>query len=158
QAQPALLGAGQARERLDCAQRQSVLGLELGVERARQPLVGLEQPDPRVGVGLGPLREAVLTERVATRRLLLVNLRSHSCASNYIRSGGDCRAKMGRTPQDRGVQAAAPLARLVNVACQDESSVRRSGPVRLAPSSSSTSYSTVGGTVLSSTLRTRTVR
>ena len=42
--------------------------LELGIERAGQALVGLEQADPRVGVCVRPSGEAVVAEHERTFR------------------------------------------------------------------------------------------
>ena len=56
----ALVGRGEPGEQLEAAEAEAVLRGELGVERARELLVGLQQADPRVGVRLGPVGEALL--------------------------------------------------------------------------------------------------
>jgi hypothetical protein len=77
QAEPALLsevghaevapvGGAEAAQYLERAEGQAVLGLELGVERADEVLVGLQQADPGVSMDVRPTSESVLPEDVGT--------------------------------------------------------------------------------------------
>jgi hypothetical protein len=61
QAQALSLRQAQPVQRLERAQRQPMLRLEFGVELASQPLVGLEQADPSLGVRFRPAGQAILT-------------------------------------------------------------------------------------------------
>ena len=54
------VGGGEPREQLEAAEAEAMLGGELGVQRARELLVGLQQADPSVGVSLRPVRETLL--------------------------------------------------------------------------------------------------
>src|SRR4051794_12403906 len=62
----AAVGGGEAAKTFDAAQREAVLGLQLGVERTCEALVRLEHADPRILVRVGPGREAVVTDDVRT--------------------------------------------------------------------------------------------
>ena len=82
-------GRRQAPEHLERAERQAVLGLELSVERAGQLLVRFEQPDPRVGVDVGPPRQPVVAEDVgACGRMFGWRLLTYACSSNCSREKG----------------------------------------------------------------------
>lgn len=52
EAQVAPLGGGQASQDLKRAEGQTVLGLELGIQRSNQPLVRLQQTDPGIGMNV----------------------------------------------------------------------------------------------------------
>ena len=77
--QPALGRRREAPEDLQGAQAQAVGGLQLGVERPGEPAVRLQQADPRVGVGVRPARQPVVTHDVRACLCSGVGLRRH-CA------------------------------------------------------------------------------
>ena len=64
----AALGCGgEAAQGLQRAEGEAVLGLELALERARERLVRLQQPDPGVRMRLRPAGDAVVPDDVCTR-------------------------------------------------------------------------------------------
>src|SRR5439155_20282423 len=113
QAQAALVGCGEPPERLDGAQAQAMLGLELGVEPASQALVRLEHSDPGLFVAVGPLGQAVIADDVGAAGGFCVRCAGHdACASNYScrkpRSGGS--PGSAETPAQPPRSAACGLA------------------------------------------------
>src|SRR3954468_6248432 len=63
QAQHPFVRRGQAREQLEAADAEAVLGLQLRLELAGQALVRLEETDPRGGVHIRQLHETIATDR-----------------------------------------------------------------------------------------------
>ena len=66
--QAAVVRRGQATEQLDRAHRELVAGLQLLVERAVELAMGLQEPDPRLGVGVRPARQAIVAHHVGADR------------------------------------------------------------------------------------------
>ena len=110
QPQAAVLGRGETTEHLGGAQRQPVPAVELGVERAGEAFVRLQEPDRRVSVEVGRGDELVVDEDVAVRRPTAPA--QHGCAVGNVtpRAGGCQGSRQARAP-DRNPASSRPDAR-----------------------------------------------